>query len=86
MWIIGTVIPHSSNIFLGQGLEGLQQKQHGKKIFKTVHTSPTSAIEKSDHLTGVKPACVLKYNKMMRAVYKADIMKGFVKCARKTIK
>lgn len=42
--------------------------------------------EKSDHIAGVKPASVLKYNKMMKAVYKADIMKGFVECARKTIK
>lgn len=53
---------------------------------RTVHTSTTSAREKSDHITGVKPACVLKYNKMIEAVYKADIMKGFVECARKTIK
>lgn len=45
-----------------------------------------SAGEKSDHIAGVKPAGVLKYNKMMEAVYKADIMKGFVECARKTIK
>jgi len=44
------------------------------------------AREKSDRIAWVKPAGVFKYNKMMEAVYKADIMKGFEEYARKTIK
>jgi len=44
------------------------------------------AREKSDRIAWVKPAGVFKNNKMMEAVYKADIMKGFEEYARKTIK
>jgi len=40
------------------------------------------AREKSDRIAWVKPAGVFKNNKMMEAVYKADIMKGFEEYAR----
>ncbi|XP_052010817.1 piggyBac transposable element-derived protein 4-like isoform X1 [Xyrauchen texanus] len=58
-------------------------------VLTTVHASIMAVSQKVDYTTGEKkmmPFCVLEYNKKMGAVDKADIMKSFVKCARKTTK
>ncbi len=66
-------------------------KWHDKRdvlMLTTVH-SMMSATGKVDHVTGerkVKPHCVLEYNKKMGAVDRADMVKGFLECARKTRK
>ncbi len=67
-------------------------KWHDKRdvlMLTTVHSSMMSATGKVDHVTGerkVKPHCVLEYNKKMGAVDRADMVKGFLECARKTRK
>ncbi len=67
-------------------------KWHDKRdviMLTTVHSSMMSATGKVDHVTGerkIKPHCVLEYNKKMGAVDRADMVKGFLECARKTRK
>ncbi len=67
-------------------------KRHDKRdvlMLTTVHSSMMSATGKVDHVTGerkVKPHCVLEYNTKMGAVDRADMVKGFLECARKTRK
>ncbi len=58
-------------------------------LMLTVHSSMMSATGKADHVTGerkVKPHCVLECNKKTGAVDRADMVKGFLECARKTRK
>ncbi len=58
-------------------------------MLTTVHSSMMSATGIVDHVTSerkVKPHCVLEYNKKMGAVDRADMVKCFLECARKTRK
>lgn len=70
----------------------LAVKWHDKRdvlILNTVHPTDMAATGKVDHSTGqtkMKPICVLEYNKKMGAVDKAEMMSGFLECARKTTK
>ncbi|XP_052008079.1 piggyBac transposable element-derived protein 4-like [Xyrauchen texanus] len=70
----------------------LAVKWHDKRdvhLLTTVHPSTMSATGKVDHITKgrkMKPLCVQEYNKKMGAVDKADMMKGFFDCTRKTTK
>ncbi len=67
-------------------------KWHDKRdvlMLTTVHSSMMSAKGKVNHVTGerkVKPHYVLEYNKKMGAVDRADVVKVFLECARKTRK
>ncbi len=66
-------------------------KWHDKRDFLmlTVRSSMMSDTGKADHVTGertVKPHRVLEYNKKTGTVDKADMVKGFLECARKTRK
>ncbi|XP_051505848.1 piggyBac transposable element-derived protein 4-like [Myxocyprinus asiaticus] len=58
-------------------------------VLTTVHASVMAVSQKVDYTTGQKkkkPLCILEYDKKMGAMDKADMMKCFIKCARKTTK
>lgn len=58
-------------------------------MLTTVHFSMMSTTGKVNHVTGerkVKSHCVLEYNKKIGAVDRADMVKGFLECVRKTRK
>ncbi|KAL1276403.1 hypothetical protein QQF64_036026 [Cirrhinus molitorella] len=70
----------------------LAVKWHDRRdvhVLTTIHPTGMAATGKLSHITGqpkMKPVCVLEYNKKMGAVDKADMMTGFLECARKSTK
>ncbi|KAJ8368718.1 hypothetical protein SKAU_G00087460 [Synaphobranchus kaupii] len=65
------------------------QDKRDVNFLTTVHPSAMAQSGRLNHFTGepkVKPACVLNYNKKMRAVGRVDMIFSFVDCARKSTK